>query len=783
LWGWIQMCPDETDAPLYFLIAGEASGDFLGARLMGALKKLTGGKARFVGIGGERMQAEGLELFFPQAELAHAGIFEIARHLPRLLRRIRQTVGEVKRRQPAALITIDSPDFSFRVARRLKAEAPALPLIHYVAPSVWAWRPGRARKVAQFLDHLLALLPFEPPYFAHENLSCTFVGHPLVETEAGKSDAAGFRARHNVPEDAPLLAVLPGSRMSEINRLMPVFRETVEKLKAKHSALRVVIPTVSHVAVAVKKAAEDWPVPVIVTSGDGDKYGAFAASTAALACSGTVSVELAMAHLPGVIAYKVHPFTAALMRRLIKTKYATLTNIMRHSMIVPEYLQENCAADKVAVAVHELLVDPSARQRQIDELGKIAGWLGQGQFVPSERAAQAVLDAVRQKALAAGRGKRTVLQVIPNLGAGGAEQSCIDIVAGLKEHDGLPLVVSAGGPRAPEVERLGGRHYTHRVNSKNPFVILKNALWLARFIREKRVDIVHARSRAPAWSAWLAARMTGRPFVTTFHAAYKFSSAPKKFYNRVMTRGVRVIAISQFIADHIVSSYGINPDKIRVIPRGIELDRFAPQLVTEARRSELRREWVVPEKQKIVLMPARISPIKGHRLLIEAMALLPLDVEDVVAVVIGDAQGREGYRRELEGRIRSNGLLNNVKLVGHCSDMPAAYSLASIVIVPAAVPEGFGRVPVEAMAMGVPVIVSDLGAPRETVLEGETGWLLPPSNPQAWADAIVHALTMTPEARARMAKAGMERARTLYSRDSMIRATMAVYDEVLGKGV
>jgi glycosyltransferase involved in cell wall biosynthesis len=521
-------------------------------------------------------------------------------------------------------------------------------------------------------------------------------------------------------------------------------------------------------------------VPIIVTQGDEDKYGAFAASTAALACSGTVSVELAMARLPSVIAYKVHPFTAFLMRRLIKTKYATLVNIMRNSMIVPEYLQENCTADKLAVAVHELLIDASARQRQIDELGKIAGWLGQGEFVPSERAAQAALDAVRQKALAARPGKRAVLQVIPNLGAGGAEQSCIDIVTGLKERGYLPLVVSAGGARAPEVERLGGRHYTHRVNSKNPLIILNNAFWLARFIREKRVDIVHARSRAPAWSAWLAARMAKCPFVTTFHAAYKFSSALKRCYNRIMTRGGRVIAISQFIADHIAQSYRINPEKIRVIPRGIELDRFAPEHVTEDCRDELRREWNVSEKQKIVLMPARISPIKGHRLLIEAMALLPLDMADVIAVVIGDAQGREGYLRELEGRIRSNGLQNNVRLVGHCTDMPAAYSLASAVAVPAMVPEGFGRVPVEAMAMGVPVIASDLGAPRETVLDGVTGWLLPPSNPQAWADAIVRALTMMPEERLRMTRAGMDRARARYSRDKMIRDTLAVYDEVLG---
>ena len=384
------------EAPLFFLIAGEASGDVLGAGLMRALKKLTEGQARFTGIGGERMQAEGLEVFFPQAELAHVGIFEVLCHLPRLLRRIRQTVKEVKRRQPAALITIDSPDFSFRVAKKVKADNPSFPLIHYVAPSVWAWRPGRAREVAKFLDHLLALLPFEPPYFTRESLPCTFVGHPIVESEAGKGDAARFCARHPLPPEAPLLAVLPGSRMSEIKRLMPVFRETVEQLHALHPGLHIAIPTVGNVANAVKKETSHWPMPVTVTLSDEDKYDALAASRAALACSGTISIELALARVPSVIAYKINPLTAALVRRLLKTKYATLINIMQDRIIMPEFLQENCTADNLAVAVNELLSDPAARKSQTDELKTMAGWLGQGQFIPSERAAKAVLSVVRQ---------------------------------------------------------------------------------------------------------------------------------------------------------------------------------------------------------------------------------------------------------------------------------------------------------------------------------------------------------------------------------------------------
>jgi lipid-A-disaccharide synthase len=381
------------DAPLIFLIAGEASGDLLGAGLMRALKAKTGGRVRFAGVGGERMQAEGIELFFPQQELAHFGVFEIVRHIPRLLKRIRQTVAEVKRRKPAALVTIDSPDFCFRVAKALKGQG--VPLIHYVAPTVWAWRPGRAKKIARFLDHLMVLLPFEPPYFTAENLPCAFVGHPIVESAAGLGDAARFRARHAIPSAAFLLAVLPGSRMSEVTRLLPVFRATAALLKAKHPDLQVVVPTGVGVADVVKAMVAGWPVPVTVTLGDADKYDAFAASTAALACSGTISVELAMARLPTVIAYRINVLTAALYRHFIRVKYATLINIMRDRAVMPEFLQENCTPETLAAAVGTLLDDPAARQRQADELASIAGWLGQGAVAPSERAADVVLGVIK----------------------------------------------------------------------------------------------------------------------------------------------------------------------------------------------------------------------------------------------------------------------------------------------------------------------------------------------------------------------------------------------------
>jgi glycosyltransferase involved in cell wall biosynthesis len=374
---------------------------------------------------------------------------------------------------------------------------------------------------------------------------------------------------------------------------------------------------------------------------------------------------------------------------------------------------------------------------------------------------------------------RTVLQIIPNMGAGGAEQACVDIVAGVAGRGDRALVVSAGGNRVAEIGKAGGIHVQHPVNSKNPATIIANAFWLARFIREQRVDIVHARSRAPAWSAWAACRLTGARFVTTFHAAYKFSNPAKKAYNRVMVRGQRVIAISQFIAAHIRNAYGVDPQKIRVIPRGIDLDRFSPEAVTEERREALRVSWRVGREQKVIFLPARLSPIKGQALLIRAMTLLPPECRDAVAVIAGDDQGRGDYRRELEALIESAGSGERVRLAPHCADMPAACSLAAVVVAPSRVPEGFGRVPVEAMAMGIPVIASRLGATVETVQEGVTGWLLPPENPGAWAGALTRALTLSPDERATMAYAATRHVAARFNRNRMIAATLAVYDEVM----
>ncbi|WP_434618840.1 lipid-A-disaccharide synthase [Azospirillum sp. B2RO_4] len=385
--------------PTLFLIAGEPSGDALGARLMAAAKRLTGGKVRFVGIGGEKMTAEGLISLFPMSELTLFGIFELLPHLPNLIRRIDQTVAEIIRIRPDAVVGIDSPGFTVRVAKKVRAAAPSIPLIHYVAPTVWAWKPKRAAKYAAIYDHLLAVLPFEPPYFEREGLACTFVGHSVVEGGAGKGDGAGFRERHGIAPEDRVVAVLPGSRKGEVSRLLPDFRATLERLQPSHPNLVAVVPTVATVRHRVAAAITDWPVRTVLVEGDAEKYDAFAAAEAALAASGTVSLELALARLPAVIAYRLNPVTVALYRRLIRVKYVNLVNLMLDRMLVPELLQQDCRPDKLAAELGRLLDDPAARQAQIDGVVEVARWLGQGDTPPSERAARTILDVVAEQRL------------------------------------------------------------------------------------------------------------------------------------------------------------------------------------------------------------------------------------------------------------------------------------------------------------------------------------------------------------------------------------------------
>lgn len=382
------------ETPLIFLIAGEPSGDALGARLMEALKKQTSGHVRFAGIGGARMAEQGLDSLFPMAELSLMGFTEIFPHIPKLLRRIRETVARVRELKPAALVTIDSPGFTFRVAKRLKGDG--IPLVHYVAPSVWAYHPGRARKVAGFLDHLMALLPFEPPYFEAEGLACTFVGHPVLESAAGDGDGDAFRRRHGIAADETLICVLPGSRRSETKSLLPIFGEALELLTRSRTGLRVVAPTMGAVKAEVAAAAAArWPLPVLVVEGEQEKFDAFAASQVALAASGTVAVELAMAGTPAVIAYKMNPFTGWLVRRLIRVRFVSLVNIILDRGAVPEFLQGDCRPGPLAEAVDKLLGDEAARNTQTSAAAEALALLGRGGPSPGMRAAEVILKIIK----------------------------------------------------------------------------------------------------------------------------------------------------------------------------------------------------------------------------------------------------------------------------------------------------------------------------------------------------------------------------------------------------
>ena len=383
------------DGPLFYIIAGEASGDVLGAGLIKALRELTGGRARFVGVGGERMAEEGLESLFPISEMAVMGVFEILPHAPRLLRRVAETVADVTARAPDALITIDSKAFTMRVARRLRKRRDAgglkIPLIHMVAPTVWAWRPGRAKVIARFLDQLLVLFPFEPPYFERHGLATTFIGHPAVDQVVG--DGAAFRGRFQIAEDATVLAVLPGSRPGEVKRLLPVFGQAARRLKARYPKLHVVIPTVSVVADLVEAGVSDWTVPVRVVRDVVYKADAFAASDVALATSGTVTLELSLARVPTVVAYRVNPLTVPIGHLLVNRDSVILTNRILERPILPLFIQSECTPDRLGVAVARLLDDGPARAEQMAAADEVASLLRATDEPASVTAGRAVLGA------------------------------------------------------------------------------------------------------------------------------------------------------------------------------------------------------------------------------------------------------------------------------------------------------------------------------------------------------------------------------------------------------
>ena len=362
---------------------------------------------------------------------------------------------------------------------------------------------------------------------------------------------------------------------------------------------------------------------------------------------------------------------------------------------------------------------------------------------------------------------KTVLQVLPALEAGGVERGTLEIAAALREAGARALVVSSGGRMAAG---LGADHICLRVHTKNPLGLWRNAAGLKALIEREGVDLVHARSRAPAWSARAAARRAGIPFVTTFHGAYGASSAAKRAWNRIMVRGDRVIAVSDFIAAHIREIYRCPPSRIRVVHRGIDAASFDPAAVPPREKAALRAAWGVPEDSRVVLLPGRLTRLKGHAVLIEAMRLLA--DPKLVAVFVGSDRDRDAYRRELEAVAR--GL--PVRFAGHADDVATAYAASDVVISASVQPESFGRVLAEAGAMGLPVVASNHGGAREIVRQGETGWLVSPGDPAALADGIRTALAGAGPALAERARAHV---RARFTRASMCAKTLAVYAELL----
>ncbi|MGY8998381.1 MAG: glycosyltransferase family 4 protein [Rhodospirillales bacterium] len=371
----------------------------------------------------------------------------------------------------------------------------------------------------------------------------------------------------------------------------------------------------------------------------------------------------------------------------------------------------------------------------------------------------------------------TVMQVLPELLTGGVERGAIDVAGAIVESGGRALVVSAGGPMTYELKRLGAEHFELPVASKNPFIMWKNIKRLANLALDQKVDIIHARSRAPAWSAWYAARQTNKHFVTTFHGTYSHNNWFKRWYNNIMTKGERVIAISDFISAHIRKTYGVPVANIRVIPRGIDINKFDTNKVSQERRIKLANEWRLPDDMPIIILPGRITRWKGQTVFIDAIK--KLGRKDIMCLIVGSDQGRKRYRRELEERIANNDLQDIIHLVDHCKDMAAAYMLTDIVVSASTEPEAFGRVIVEAQSLGRPVIGTNHGGTKETIVEGKTGLLVEPNDPDSLAKAITEILNLTEEQREKFSQTAISHSRKNYSKELMCSRTLDIYDELI----
>ena len=378
-----------------FLIATEESGDRLGAQLMKVLRQRLGGAVRFEGVGGQSMAREGMTSLFPIEELSIIGLAAVVKQLPKVLRLIRETVGAVMRAQPDILVVIDSPDFTHRVAKRVRARDPAIPIIDYVSPSVWAWRPGRARAMRAYIDHVLALLPFEPEEYRRlQGPPCSYVGHPLNEQLSTLRPGVEDQKRRN--EAPPVLLVLPGSRRSEIRHHMAVFGEALSRLQAEGVAFELILPTMPHLLEAVREGAKSWKAEPRVVVGEQEKRAAFRMASAALAKSGTVTLELAIAGVPMVTAYRVGAVEAWFLQRAIKVKSVILANLVVGQNVVPEFLQQDCTPEKLSGALREILMDSPLRRQQVEAFAGIGEIMSTGNQPPSVRAADIVLATLRK---------------------------------------------------------------------------------------------------------------------------------------------------------------------------------------------------------------------------------------------------------------------------------------------------------------------------------------------------------------------------------------------------
>jgi len=387
------MVPTDARELTLVLVAGEHSGDALGAKLMAAIRARRQGRVRFLGVGGALMEAEGLVSHFPLSDVAVMGPLSILARLPRIVRRVYQTVDATLATQPDALIIIDSPEFTHPIAKRVRQRQPSIPIIDYVSPTVWAWRPGRAAKMTSYIDHVLALLPFEPA--AHARLGgpdCSYVGHPLIERLdwIGGLDTRPLTDRLALDPSRMPLVVLPGSRASEVERLMGVFGETLAQLEAGGTKVEVLIPAVPHLKDKIEREAKKWPTRVHLVEGEEDKFRSFKIARAALAASGTVTLELAITGTPMVVAYRVDAL-AAQLQFLVKVPSFVLANLVLEDQVFPEFMQDRCRADLMAEALQKVLADTPARARQLEGLRRIATQMALPGGRPSDEASRIVL--------------------------------------------------------------------------------------------------------------------------------------------------------------------------------------------------------------------------------------------------------------------------------------------------------------------------------------------------------------------------------------------------------